>query len=52
MLAMKDAVFATLLADKAWSQRLNDAKSVLEAEQVVFDFCRAKGLEIVEVPLK
>jgi len=46
------AALAALAADKAWSQRLNDAKSPREARQVVFDFCRAKGFEVVEVPLK
>jgi len=33
--AVRLSVLAALAADKAWSQRLNDAKSVQEAREVV-----------------
>jgi hypothetical protein len=45
-------VIAALLADRAWNQRLNAVKSTREARQVIADFCKAKGLEVAEVPLK
>jgi hypothetical protein len=45
-------IIAALLADRAWNQRLNNSKSTREARQVIADFCRAKGIEVGEVPLK
>lgn len=52
MFVVRLGVLAALVADKAWSQRLDAAKSTLEAKQVIYDFCKAKGIVVVEVPLK
>lgn len=50
--AVRAEDFAALTADKEWSRKLEDAKSMVAARQVVWDFCKAKGYKtrVLEVP--
>ncbi len=50
MFAVRYDVLAALVADKAWCERLEKAKTTADVEHVVAEFGRAKGYLIVEVP--
>ena len=49
MFIVRLEIIAALVANKAWSHRLNNVKSTREAARVIADFCRAKGYAVVEV---
>ena len=49
MIAVRRKILADLLADSEWRQRFDQAKSTAEVESVIFDYCRAKGIKIVEI---
>jgi hypothetical protein len=49
MFAVRHEVLDALLADAEWGKRFDQAKTTGEIERVVSDFCRAKGIRIVEV---
>jgi len=42
-------VLRTLLADPVWKARFMKARNTAEMQQVIVEFGRAKGFEIVEV---
>ncbi len=49
MFVVRREVFAALLDDKEWSDRLEQARTAANVERVVAEFVRAKGLLVVEV---
>lgn len=42
-------VLDELKASPEWSKKFEEAKTLDERQQVLSDFCRAKGFEVVEV---
>jgi len=49
VIAVRRKVLDDLLADSEWRHRFDQAESTAEVEGVIVDYCRAKGIKIVEI---
>lgn len=47
--AVRTEIVRTLLQDKIWCEKLNQAKSFAEAEKVLIEFCKEKGYKIIDI---
>jgi len=45
-LVFRSSVIKALLADAEWRMRFEQAESWSEIEQVIVDFCRARGFKV------
>ena len=52
MFAVRLTVLLALYADPSWKARFLKARNTAEIQQVIVEFGKAKGFEVVEVPLK
>jgi hypothetical protein len=46
MIAVRREVLAALTADPEWNKRLEQAKTMIDVERVLTDFCKARGIKI------
>jgi len=49
MFAANAKVLFELVSDPVWSERLENAESMEEAEKVIADFCEEKGYRVARV---
>jgi len=54
LFAVKKEVVQSLLADEAWSRRLEDAETEADVVKVLVEFCKSKGFKVVDAgaPMK
>ena len=49
MIAVRCKVLAALMADPEWNKRLEQAKTMIDVERVLTDFCKAQGIKIKQL---
>jgi hypothetical protein len=52
MFVVRAEVLDALLADPEWRKRWDCTNTTAERERVVSDFCKAKGIEVVQLKKK